>query len=185
MIKHLLLAAFLIAILPLLALTALSALTAIDGTHIVQVDADGEVITGLIFANNYFELQVDGVAVGKDKVPFTPFNSSIVRFRVRRPFAIAMLLVDWEEHLGVGCEANAGKAYHAGDGGMVAVFKDASNVTDGTQLRDVTIYNMLGVAVYQGNDVVDPISVVGLPSGIDIMDLQLYNSHVVSKTIIP
>ncbi len=108
---------------------AAAALAALDGSDIVTVDVDGEVITGFIFADNYFEMYVNGVAVGKDKVPFTPFNSSIVRFRVRRPFTIAMLLVDWEEHLGVGCEANGGKAYHAGDGGMVAVFKDAANTT--------------------------------------------------------
>jgi hypothetical protein len=38
-----------------------------------------------------------------------------------------MLLVDWEEHLGIGCEANGGFQFHMGDGGMVAVFKDSSN----------------------------------------------------------
>lgn len=104
--------------------TDAAALAALNGSDIVTIDADGDVITGFIFADNYFEMYVNGVAVGKDKVPFTQFNSSIVRFRVRRPFTIAMLLVDWEEHLGLGCENNAGMAYHAGDGGMVAVFKD-------------------------------------------------------------
>jgi hypothetical protein len=73
-----------------------AALAALNGTDIVTVDADGEVITAYIFADNYFEMYINGTAVGKDKVPFTQFNSSIVRFKVKRPFTIAMLLVDWE-----------------------------------------------------------------------------------------
>jgi hypothetical protein len=72
-------------------------------------------------------MYINGVAVGKDNVPFTQFNSNIVRFKVNRPFTIAMLLVDWEERLGVGCETNGGYTYHCGDGGLVAVFKDANN----------------------------------------------------------
>ncbi|MDE3743861.1 hypothetical protein [Maribacter polysaccharolyticus] len=100
------------------------ALSNLDASNIVKVDAHGAVYTAYIFADNYFEMYVNGVAVGKDKVPFTQFNSSIIQFKVRRPFTIAMKLVDWEEHLGVGCEANRGKAFHAGDGGMVAVIKD-------------------------------------------------------------
>jgi hypothetical protein len=107
--------------------TAADALAALKGNDIINVDSDGEVITAYIFADNYFELYINGVAVGKDKVPFTQFNSSIVRFRVKRPFNIAMLLVDWEENLGLGSESNGGFAYHPGDGGMVAVFKDANN----------------------------------------------------------
>lgn len=107
--------------------TAAEALAALKGTDIINVDSDGELITAYIFADNYFELYINGIAVGKDKVPFTQFNSSIVRFRVKRPFTVAMLLVDWEENLGLGSESNGGFAFHPGDGGMVAVFKDANN----------------------------------------------------------
>jgi hypothetical protein len=71
-------------------------------------------------------MYINGVPVGKDKAPYTQFNSSLLRFRVKRPFSIAMLLVDWEEHLGLGTEANGPSPYHAGDGGMVAVFKNES-----------------------------------------------------------
>lgn len=104
-----------------------TALAALSGTDIVTVDHDGEAITAYVFADNYFEMYINGIPVGKDKVPFTPFNSSIIRFKVKRPFTIAMLLVDWEENLGLGSESNSGFAYHPGDGGVVAVFKDASN----------------------------------------------------------
>ncbi len=104
-----------------------AALNSLDGTDIITVDPDGEVITAFIFADNYFEMYVNGVAIGKDRVPYTQFNSSIVRFRVRKPFLVALLLVDWEEHLGLGAENSNGFAYHYGDGGIVAAFKDASN----------------------------------------------------------
>ncbi|WP_191963329.1 T9SS type A sorting domain-containing protein [Flavobacterium luteum] len=106
---------------------SVAAIAALNGSDIVTIDAGGEVITAYVFADNYFEMYINGIPVGKDNVPFTTFNSSIVRFRVNRPFTIAMLLVDWEERLGVGGETNGGFNYHCGDGGMVAVFKDTSN----------------------------------------------------------
>jgi hypothetical protein len=105
------------------------ALAALTGNDIVNIDATGELITAYIFADNYFELYINGIPVGKDNVPYTQFNSNIVRFRVNRPFTIAMLLVDWEENLGIGTEISGGFTNHSGDGGMVAVFKDESNTT--------------------------------------------------------
>lgn len=106
-----------------------AALAALDGSDIVEIDAEGEVITAYIFADNYFEMYVNGVFVGKDKVPFTEFNSSVVRFKVQSPMTISMLLVDWEENLGVGSEDNKGMAYSPGDGGMVAVLKNEQGET--------------------------------------------------------
>lgn len=112
--------------------TSKEAFSDFDDFQIVTVDETGEVFTAFIFADNYFEMYVNGVAVGKDKVPFTEFNSSVIKFKAQKPFTVAMKLVDWEEHLGVGCEANRGKSYHAGDGGMVAVIKDEQNNTIAT-----------------------------------------------------
>lgn len=103
-----------------------AALAAFNPSNVIEIDAAGEVITAFIFADNYFELYINGVSVGKDAIPFTDFNSSIVKFKVLKPFSIAMKLVDWEERLGLGCEKNKLKKYHPGDGGMVAVFKDAA-----------------------------------------------------------
>lgn len=105
--------------------SAKEALAALDGTDIIEVDADGEIVTAYVFADNYFEMYINGIPVGKDNVPFTQFNSNIVRFKANIPFTIAMKLVDWEENSGIGSEANRGQAFHPGDGGMVAVFKDA------------------------------------------------------------
>lgn len=122
---------------------AQNALANLDGSGVINIDEDGELFTAYIFADNYFEMYVNGVATGKDPVPFTQFNSNLIQFRVKRPFTIAMKLVDWEEHLGVGCEANRGKSFHAGDGGMVAVIKDAQNniiVTTNENWKAQTFY---------------------------------------------
>lgn len=123
--------------------SAANALAAFDDSNIIEIDADGEIITGYIFADNYFELYINGEAVGKDGIPFTSFNSNIVKFKVKTPFTIAMLLVDWEENLGLGSETNGGSNYHPGDGGMVAVFHDASQniiATSGNEWKAQTFY---------------------------------------------
>ncbi len=120
-----------------------AAVAALNGSDIVTIDSSGELITAFIFADNYFEMYINGVPVGKDNVPYTEFNSNIIRFKVNRPFTIAMLLVDWEEHLGVGCENTNGFQYHMGDGGMVAVFKDSTNTiieTTGSNWKAQTFY---------------------------------------------
>lgn len=120
-----------------------AALAALNGSDIVNVDPGGELITAYIFADNYFEMYINGVPVGKDNVPYTQFNSNIVRFRVNRPFTIAIMLVDWEEKLGVGCEFSNGFQYHMGDGGLVAVFKDSGNqiiATTGSDWKAQTFY---------------------------------------------
>src|SRR5215510_12605815 len=98
---------------------------------IVELDSDGEVVTGFLVADNYFELYVNGRLIGVDAVPFTPFNSHVVRFRVKRPYTIAVLAQDWEDKLGLGMEVFQGNNWHSGDGGFVARFSDGT-VTDST-----------------------------------------------------
>lgn len=107
------------------------------GVPIIEVDAGGEVVTGYIVADNYYELWVNGKLVAVDATPYTPFNSSIVKFRVKRPYTMALLLVDWEEHLGLGMERFPlppnphSVPYYPGDGGLIARFSDGT-VTDAT-----------------------------------------------------
>lgn len=98
----------------------------VSAVPIIEVDRDGEVITGFIFADNYFELFINGKLIGVDPVPFTPFNSNIVRFKVKKPYDIAIKVVDWEENSGLGSENNRGKQYHPGDGGLIASFSDGT-----------------------------------------------------------
>lgn len=104
---------------------------------VIEVDPDGEVITGFIVADNYYEMYVNGKLVSVDNTPYTPFNSTIVKFKVKRPYTMAFLLVDWDEHLGTGQEVfpvpvtPKTNKYYPGDGGLVAKFSDGT-VTDAT-----------------------------------------------------
>lgn len=93
---------------------------------VAVVDPDGEEVTGYIFVDNYFELYINGSLIAVDTVPFTPFNSSIVKFKVKKPYTIALKVIDWEESLGLGTENNRGKDYHPGDGGFIASFSDGT-----------------------------------------------------------
>lgn len=104
----------------------------VDATKVpvVEIDRDGEVVTGYIVADNYFELYVNGKLVAVDPVPYTPFNSAIVRFRVKKPYTYAVKLVDWEEKLGLGMEwFPPNHNWYLGDGGFIARFSDGV-VTD-------------------------------------------------------
>ena len=100
-----------------------------DAVPVVEVDPDGEVITGYIVADNYFELYVNGKLVAVDPSPYTPFNSVIVRFMAKRPITYAVMAVDWEENLGLGSEKFFGVEWHPGDGEFIARFSDGT-VTD-------------------------------------------------------
>lgn len=102
----------------------------IDLDSVPLMDVGGsEEFTAYIFADNYFELYVNGKLVAIDEVPFTKFNSNVVRFAADRPVTLAVMMVDWEENLGLGSENNLGKAFHPGDGGLVAHVQDASGQT--------------------------------------------------------
>jgi hypothetical protein len=102
---------------------------------VIEVDADGEVITGYIVADNYYEMYVNGKLVSVDNTPYTPFNSAIVKFKAKRPYTLAFLVVDWDEHQGLGMEVfpvpvtPKTNKYYPGDGGLIARFSDGT-VTD-------------------------------------------------------
>lgn len=110
----------------------------VEDIPVVTIDPDGEVITGYLIADNYFELYVNGVLVGIDAVPFTPFNSAIVRFRAKRPIVYAVKLVDWEENFGLGTEKGR-SPFHPGDGGFLASFSDGTRTDQSWQAQSFYI----------------------------------------------
>lgn len=102
----------------------------VDLAAVPVIDAGGdEIFTAYVFGDNYFEFHINGKLLAVDPVPMTPFNSSVIRFKVDRPFTIGMMGVDWEERLGLGFEKFRGAPFHQGDAGLVAVFKDATGNT--------------------------------------------------------
>jgi hypothetical protein len=94
----------------------------------VVIDPDGVEITGFIFADNYYELYVNGRFVARDGVAMTPFNSTVVRFRARYPITYAVKAIDWETRHGVGMEY---QAFNIGDGGFIAYFSDGTRTDAG------------------------------------------------------
>lgn len=103
----------------------------LNDVPVTVIDSAGEVITGYLFSDNYFEFYVNGMLVGVDPIPFTPFNSCVVKFKALKPYTLAFKLVDWEENIGLGSEINNNTNYHPGDGGFIAQFSDGT-VTDST-----------------------------------------------------
>ena len=97
----------------------------INTVPIVDIDKEGEVISFYFFGDNYAEIFVNERIIGVDPVPYWPFNTSVVRFRVNRPFMAGIKMIDWSENLGLGSETMRGVPFHTGDGGFVGVFKDA------------------------------------------------------------
>jgi hypothetical protein len=93
----------------------------------VVIDPDGVEITGFIFADNYYELYVNGRFVARDRLAMTPFNSTVVRFRAKYPMTYAVKAIDWETRYGLGMEY---QPFNIGDGGFIASFSDG-NRTDG------------------------------------------------------
>ena len=89
----------------------------------VVIDKDGVEITGFIFADNYYELSVNGRIVARDSLGMTPFNSTVVRFRARYPMTYAIKGIDWETKHGLGMEY---QPFNIGDGGFIAYFSDGN-----------------------------------------------------------
>jgi|GEM_PF-1126180 len=92
-----------------------------DLRTIVLDDGPGaRTITGTLYADNAFELWVNGQPLCRDALDYVPFNAHVVRFRASGPLHLAVNLVDAEEALGVGLE----RGNQVGDGGFAARFVD-------------------------------------------------------------
>lgn len=107
----------------------------LDDLETVVIDEDGEIITAHIFADNYFELYINGEFVGRDTINFIPFNSTAVRFQAKYPLTIAIHMADWETHFGVGMEY---ENYQVGDAGLIAWFDNG--VVTGEDWKVLPVY---------------------------------------------
>ena len=140
----------------------------VGSVPVAVIDSDGEEIIGYIFADNYFELYINGTLVAVDTVPFTPFNSSIMKFKVKKPYTIAVKVIDWEENLGLGTEDNRGKAYHPGDGGFIASFSDGTVTNSDWQAQvfyTAPIYDLTCLSEVEGRRLSETCTTEGTDEG--------------------
>jgi len=87
-----------------------------------------ETFTADVWADNWFELRVDGTQVAEDSVPITTersFNKESFMFEAERPFLLGLVAKDFKEN-DTGLEYIGTRRQQMGDGGVILQIKDAS-----------------------------------------------------------
>lgn len=81
-----------------------------------------------VWADNWFEMRVDGVTVAEDSVLITTersFNAESFAFDASRPFVVGIVARDFIEN-DTGLEYIGSRRQQMGDGGLILQIKDAS-----------------------------------------------------------
>lgn len=84
-----------------------------------------------IWADNWFEMRVNGVQVAEDSVPITTersFNAENFSFKAQKPFVLGLVAKDFKEN-DTGLEYIGTRRQQMGDGGVILQIKDASGAT--------------------------------------------------------
>ncbi|MCK0138791.1 PEBP family protein [Aliiroseovarius sp. F47248L] len=105
----------------------IAALILVAGPTIGQAE---QFTTG-IWADNWFEMRVDGVQVAEDSVPITTersFNAESFTFEAERPFVIGLVARDFIEN-DTGLEYIGTGRQQMGDGGVILQIMDAAGGT--------------------------------------------------------
>lgn len=80
-----------------------------------------ETLSADVWADNWFEMRIDGVPVAEDSVPITTersFNAESFTFDARRPFVIGLVAKDFKEN-DTGLEYIGSRRQQMGDGGLI------------------------------------------------------------------
>ncbi|WP_417468333.1 PEBP family protein [Maricaulis sp.] len=80
-----------------------------------------------VWADNWFEMRIDGVTVAVDSVPITTersFNAESFRFLAERPFVIGLVAMDFRQN-DSGLEYIGTGRQQMGDGGVIVQIHDA------------------------------------------------------------
>ncbi|MEP1535852.1 MAG: PEBP family protein [Paracoccaceae bacterium] len=89
-----------------------------------------ETFSADVWADNWFEMRIDGAQVAEDSVPITTersFNAESFTFEAERPFVIGVVAKDFKEN-DTGLEYIGARNQQMGDGGLILQIKDASGV---------------------------------------------------------
>lgn len=84
-----------------------------------------------VWADNWFEMRVNGKQVAEDSVPITTersFNAESFSFNADRPFVIGLVAKDFKEN-DTGLEYIGSRRQQMGDGGVILQMRDASGDT--------------------------------------------------------
>ncbi len=84
-----------------------------------------------VWADNWFEMRIDGVQVAEDSVPITTersFNAESFTFEAERPFTIGLVAKDFKEN-DTGLEYIGTRRQQMGDGGVIVQIMDAAGDT--------------------------------------------------------
>ena len=90
-----------------------------------------ETFSADVWADNWFELRVNGTQVAEDSVSITTersFNKESFSFDAERPFVLGLVVKDFKEN-DTGLEYIGTRRQQMGDGGVILQIKDASGKT--------------------------------------------------------
>ncbi|MEO9824135.1 MAG: PEBP family protein [Paracoccaceae bacterium] len=90
-----------------------------------------ETFSADVWADNWFEMRIDGAQVAEDSVPITTersFNAESFTFEVERPFVIGLVAKDFKEN-DTGLEYIGARNQQMGDGGVILQIMDATGET--------------------------------------------------------
>lgn len=90
-----------------------------------------ETFSADVWADNWFELRVNGIQVAEDSVPITTeraFNAESFDFTAERPFVLGLVAKDFKED-DTGLEYIGTRRQQMGDGGVIMQIMDASGAT--------------------------------------------------------
>lgn len=93
--------------------------------------ASAETYTAEVWADNWFQFNVNGVKVAEDSVPITTersFNAERFSFEAEAPFSIGLIAKDFIEN-DSGLEYIGSRRQQMGDGGVILQIKDSSGKT--------------------------------------------------------
>lgn len=90
--------------------------------------ASADTFSADVWADNWFEMRIDGEQVAEDSVPITTersFNAESFTFEAERPFVIGLVAKDFKEN-DTGLEYIGTNRQQMGDGGVILQITDAS-----------------------------------------------------------
>ena len=93
--------------------------------------AQAESFSADVWADNWFELRVDGAQVAEDSVPITTersFNAETFTFEAERPFVLGLVAKDFKEN-DTGLEYIGTRRQQMGDGGVILQIRNAAGET--------------------------------------------------------